>query len=139
MPVKGMSQVRSKLADVFEKIAGPMTEDTIVEVLIIGGGYADQLTPMATSTLVNSRYRRVERTADGWTGRYGYTAAYAAAVHDAPGTLKGQNMPRYPKTLGNVWDGALGPNGAEPEFLTKGFERDGLAEIKAAILRNMKL
>lgn len=139
MPVKGMKQVRSKLADVFEQIAGPMTERTVTEILIIGGGYADALTPMAVGTLVNSRYRRIEKSADGWTGRYGYTAAYAAAVHDAPGTLKGQSVPRYPASLGNVWDGSGGPNSAEPDFLTKGFERDGLADIKAAILRNMKI
>jgi hypothetical protein len=139
MPAKGIGQVKSKLAKVFEKIAGPMTEQTITEILIIGGGAADALTPMATGTLANSRYRRIEKTAAGWTGRYGYTAAYALPVHQAPGTLKGQSVPRYPKTLGNVWDNGERPNGAEPEFLTKGFERDGLADIKAAILRNMKI
>lgn len=139
MPAKGMQAVRSKLAKVFEDIAGPMTEQTLTEILIIGGGYADTLTPIATSTLVNSRYRELKQTSDGWTGRYGYTAAYAAAVHDKPGTLKGQNVPRNPASLGNVWDGGLGPNSAEPDFLRKGFERDGLADIKDAIVRNMKL
>lgn len=139
MPAKGMSAVRSKLAATFEKIAGPMTEDCITTVLIIGGGYADILTPMALSTLVNSRFRRVERSVSGWQGRYGYTAAYAAAVHEKPGTLKGTNTARSPATLGNVWDGAGGPNSAEPGFLTKGFERDGLQEIKAAIKETMKL
>lgn len=139
MPAKGMSAVRSKLAATFEKITGPMTESCITTVLIIGGGYADALTPMALGTLVNSRFRRVERTADGWTGRYGYTAAYASAVHEKPGTLKGTNTPRSPATLGNVWDGSMGSNGAEPGFLTKGFERDALADIKAAIVQEMKL
>lgn len=139
MPVKGMSAVRSKLTDTFEKIAGPMTENCITTVLIIGGGYADVLTPMALGTLVNSRFRKVERTGDGWMGTYGYTAAYAAAVHEKPGTLKGTNTPRSPATLGNVWDGSGGANSAEPHFLTKGFERDGLAEIKDAINREMQL
>lgn len=139
MPTKGMSAVRSKLAATFEKIAGPMTENCITTVLIIGGGYADVLTPMALGTLVNSRFRKVERTADGWSGRYGYTAAYAAAVHEKPGTLKGTNTPRSPATLGNVWDASGGPNSGEPHFLTKGFERDGLAEIIAAIEREMKI
>lgn len=134
MPAKGMNRVRSNLAKIFADIAGPMTEKTVTEVLIIGGGYADAITPMATGTLLNSRFRRVERSASGYTGRYGYTAAYAGYVHEAPGTLKGQLVPRYPSTLGNVW----GPD-AEPEFLRKGFERDGLADIKAAIIRNMKV
>lgn len=139
MPAKGMNAVRNKLAATFEKIAGPMTEDCITTVLIIGGGYADALTPMAIGTLVNSRFRKVERSAHGWTGRYGYTAAYAAAVHEKPGTLKGTNTPRSPASLGNVWDGASGANGAEPHFLTKGFEREGLQEIKTAIKETMKL
>lgn len=139
MPAKGMNAVRSKLAATFEKITGPMTEDCITTVLIIGGGYADALTPMALSTLVNSRFRKVERSAGGWQGRYGYTAAYAAAVHEKPGTLKGTSTPRSPATLGNVWDNSMGPNGAEPGFLTKGFERDGLQEIKQAIQETMKL
>lgn len=139
MPAKGMNAVRSKLKSTFEKIAGPMTENAITTALIIGGGYADALTPMALGFLVNSRFRKVEKTAEGWTGRYGYTALYAAAVHEAPGTLKGTNTPRSPASLGNVWDGAGGANGAEPGFLTKGFERDGLADIKAAIEREMKI
>lgn len=139
MPARGMNTVRSKLAQIFEDIAGPMTEETITNVLIVGGGYADALTPMAIGTLVNSRFREIERNANGWTGRYGYTAKYAAAVHEAPGTLKGTDTPRYPASLGNVWDGALGPNGAEPGFLTKGFERDGLEDIKAVIKKSMQL
>lgn len=139
MPVKGMNAVRNNLKAVFDEIAGPMTENCLTTVLIIGGGYADALTPMALSTLVNSRFRRVERNGDGWTGRYGYTAAYAAAVHEKPGTLKGTNTPRSPATLGNVWDNSMGANGAEPGFLTKGFERDGLADIKDAIKREMQL
>lgn len=139
MPVKGMNAVRNNLKAVFDEIAGPMTENCITTVLIIGGGYADALTPMALSTLVNSRFRKVERTGNGWSGRYGYTAAYAAAVHEKPGTLKGTNTPRSPATLGNVWDNGYGANAAEPEFLTKGFERDGLADIKDAIRETMKL
>lgn len=139
MPAKNVNAVRSKLAATFDKITGPMTENCITTVLIIGGGYADILTPRALGTLVNSRFRKVERSGDGWSGRYGYTAAYASAVHEKPGTLKGTNTPRSPATLGNIWDGAGGPNSAEPGFLIKGFERDGLAKIKDAIEREMKL
>lgn len=139
MPAKGVDSVRRKLKAVFDDITGPMTEQCLTTVLIIGGGYADALTPMALGTLVNSRFRRVEQTPDGWTGRYGYTAAYASAVHEKPGTLKGTNTPRHPESLGNVWDSGLGPNGGEPRFLEKGFERDGLADIKDAIRREMQL
>lgn len=139
MPIRGVEQVKKNLQAVFDRIQGPMTEKTITTVLIIGGGYADILTPMALGTLVNSRFRKVERSAIGWTGRYGYTAAYASAVHEKPGTLKGTNTPRSPASLGDVWDGSGGSNSAEPGYLAKGFERDGLEDIKAAILREMKL
>ena len=139
MPAKGVNRVRSALKETFDRIGGPMTEQAVTNALIIGGGHADALTPMALGFLINSRFRRVEKSGDGWTGRYGYTAVYAAAVHDAPGTLKGTNTPRNPTSLGNVWDGPNGPNSAEPEFLVKGFERDGLEEIKASIKRDMQL
>jgi len=65
------------------------------------------------------------------TGRVGYTASYAARVNAAGGTLKGK--PR-PDGSGNYWD----PD-AEPYFLRKGFERDGIADIKATIQRGYKL
>lgn len=141
-----MSAVRSQLAATFEKITGPMTEKCITTVLIIGGGYADTMTPVDLGNLVNSRFRRVEKTADGWTGRYGYTADYAAAVHALSAKLKGQprssvksfntksGATAFASQSGNFWD----PMG-EPQWLTKGFEREGLADIKAAIVREMKL
>lgn len=153
MPVKNMGPVRSKLKATFEEIAGPMTEECITTVLIIGGGYADALTPIDLGTLVNSRFRSVKKVGDGWHGQYGYTAKYAAAVHDMSGKLKGQPRedfgmtsnrsefgPKMPEAFGggshtgNYWD----PMG-EPQWLTKGFERDGLAEIKDAIKREMQL
>src|SRR5690606_1839482 len=139
MPAKGMTQVKSNLTKLFETIAGPMTEKTVTEVISIGGLYADLLTPIDTSNLINSRYRSVTRTAEGWTGKYGYTAKDAAAVHGMSGKLKGQPRehfgmtsnrsefgPKKPEAfgggtgVGNYWD----PD-AEPEFLRKGFERDG--------------
>lgn len=143
--------MRSNLAKIFADIAGPMTEKTITEVLIIGGGYADAITPVDIGTLLNSRFRIVEKTTDGYQGRYGYTAEYALWVHNLPGALRGK--PRssvkafntasgstgFASESGNFWDSPSGPGKGEPQWLTKGFERDGLADIKAAIIRNMKV
>ena len=67
----------------------------------------------------------------------GYTAAYAAAVHDAKGTLKGTNTPRSASdpSRGNVWD----PD-AEPGFLRKAFEdSDARRDIDSIIERHMKI
>lgn len=136
-----------------EKIGKKMTEKAITEVLIIGEGYAASLTPMDSGTLLQSMYREVKNTDGRVTGRVGFTANYAAAVHAMPGTLKGQPRSHFGRTRnysdagpmpsvsfgggtgkGNYWD----PD-AEPEFLKKAFERDGRADIQATFKRYMKL
>lgn len=128
----------------FVQNVGRVTEKTLNEIIIIGSQYAAAITPIDTSTLINSQYREVYQKADGkWQGVVGYTAGYALYVHNASGKLKGQ--PRssvesftttsgkvaFASDKGNFWD----PD-AEPKFLVKGFERDGAAEIRALILRN---
>lgn len=153
MPIRGADRVRQNMAAMFKQIKGPMTERTLTEVLIIGGGYADSMTPVDLGNLLNSRFREVRQVGNKWVARYGYTARYAAAVHGLSAKLKGQPRahfgmtgnqssvgPQMPRAFGggsetgNYWD----PD-AEPEWLTKGFERDGLDDIKAAIKRNMQL
>lgn len=139
------NNVRSNLKKLIEEIRGPMSEKTITTALIVGGMYADLLTPQDTGNLLRSRFREVVKSTNGWIGKYGYTANYAAAVHGASGKLKGQPRAHFGKTKagqefgggtqkGNYWD----PN-AEPEFLTKGFERDGLAKIKQVIIQGMSI
>lgn len=134
MPSRGIKEAKAATAKLVGRIAGDLTERTITEILIIGAGEAAVLTPVATSLLINSQYRQVTQVAGGVKGRVGYTAEYAAAVNAAKGTLIGTNTPRSPATLGNVWD-----PGAEPDFLRKGFEREGADAIKAAIKRGMAL
>jgi hypothetical protein len=137
--------VRKNLKALTQKISGPMSQKVITQVLIIGGMYADLITPIDTGNLLRSRFREVTPQGNGWVGRYGYTASYAAAVHGMSGKLKGQPRAHFGKTkagqefgggtgVGNYWD----PN-AEPEFLTKGFERDGLAAIKPVIIKGMSV
>lgn len=75
------------------------------QALILGASEASVLTPIATSTLLNSQYRRVERDGEKVVGSVGYTAEYALAVHD----------PDNPQSFRRA--------SAEKEFLRKGFER----------------
>lgn len=144
MPVKGIEQTKRRMRETFQRIAGPMTERTIMEILIIGSGAAALLTPVDTSNLINSQYRVTGDGPLGKWGRVGYTAAYAAAVHAMSGKLRGQPRADFGTTragvsfgggtgVGNYWD----PR-AEPQFLAKGFERS-IPAIKAAIERGMKL
>lgn len=131
MPIKGLGAAKKLLSSTVNRIRGRLSEQTVAEICIIGAGYASTLTPVDTSTLINSQFRRIEHRVTGVYGLVGYTAAYAAAVNAAKGTLAGQ--PR-PGNRGTYW-----APGGEPDFLRKGFERDGKADIEAAVRRGMKL
>lgn len=144
MAKKG-TNVRRNLKALTQKITGPMSEKVVTQALIVGGMYADLLTPQDTGNLLRSRYREVTKVGNGWVGQYGYTAAYAAAVHGMSGKLDGQPRADFGTTrAGKSFGGGTGkgkywdPN-AEPEFLTKGFERDGLEKIKAVIIKGMQV
>lgn len=149
--LKGIESVRKNFSKTIEEIRGPRTRKVLEAVLIEGAANAAAITPILNSDLINSQYRDVEVTVNGMRGEVGYGVFYAAAVHDAPGTLKGQPRedfgmtsnrssygPTIPKAFGggtgNYWD----PD-AEPEFLTKGFERDGLAAIKMIVSGGYKI
>lgn len=135
MPVSGLKEAKRKTAEIVGRITGELSERTVTEILIIGAGYASVSTPVATSLLINSQYRQVSSDGSGVHGRVGYTAAYAAAVENAKGTLLGTNTPRSPATLGKVWD-----PGAKPHFLRDGFESaEARSDIEAAVKRGMAL
>ena len=112
--VKGVQQTNAALSRLVGKITTTTTHTALTKALMIGRQYATMLTPVDTSNLINSVFLRVDPSATGFTGRVGYTAAYAPFVHDDG-----------PKN----WQ----KPGAEDEFLKKGFERDGRAEITAAL------
>lgn len=137
MPAKGMKNAKEAIQKILAQIAGPMTETAVTEVLIVAAGYAATMTPIETSNLINSQYRSVVKNGDKVVGTLGYTANYAAAVHDAKGVLLGKNVLRSKKnpSRGVVW----APDG-EPEFLRKAFEgADARADIDATIKRRMKI
>ena len=110
--------VNAKFKAVLARIGGEQTERSITQMLIQAGSYSAELTPIATSFLINSQFREVYREDGSWVGELGYGAEYAAFVHDKPGTLLGSGVLRSPSRDGVVW----GPN-AEPEFLSKGVRK----------------
>ncbi|WP_313397143.1 hypothetical protein [Stutzerimonas nitrititolerans] len=116
MPVKGIERVRKGFKVSVDRIASSTTEGAVYSILSQGAALAQTMTPIDTSNLINSQYApQIDVQRGKVTGNVGYTAEYAGAVHDAPGTLAGQ-----PRANGNgdYWD----PN-AEPGFLEKGFEQ----------------
>jgi hypothetical protein len=76
----------------------------MTQALILGASEASALTPIDTSTLLNSQYKKVDAQAGRIVGTVGYTAAYALPVHD----------PDNPQNFRRA--------SAEKEFLKHGFE-----------------
>lgn len=76
-------------------------------------------TPVDEGNLRASAYTETSRTSTGARATIGYTAEYAAWVHEAPGTLKGKPRPKKAGSNANrgfFWDPQ---NRAEPKFLQK--------------------
>ena len=132
MAIKGMAQVRSNVRRQLTLAIPSHAERAMHIATSIIGGYATLMTPVDTSNLINSQYRIVKNTGTKVVAAIGYTAKYAAAVHEKPGTLRGAGVMR-PSGRGNYWD----PD-AEPKFLSKAGD-ENLAEIDQAVERAMKL
>lgn len=116
MPVKGIQRVKRRYKAVVKEISQQRSERAVRAILSQGGAMAARMTPVDTSTLINSQYApQIAIAAGSVRGHLGYTAEYAFFVHQAPGKLAGQ--PRSGKR-GNYWD-----PGAEPGFMVKGFEK----------------
>lgn len=133
MAVKGVSKVNKNIRNKINQINNIISPRTMQQVMITGMTFVARITPIDTSNLINSQYRELTPTPKGWNGKVGYTANYAAYVNNAKGTLKGKKRTGK-KSKGNYWD----PN-AEPNFINKGFERDGKEAIEKVIRDGYKI
>lgn len=118
--VKGVSQAKKNLNALVGDIQGRKVVRSMQSALIIGGSQAALYTPIDTSTLINSQFREITVNGNRVTGRVGYSANYAAYVHD----------PSVPQNFRRAT--------ARKEFLTKGFE-DTQRQIDAVIAKEMSL
>lgn len=91
----------------------------VTQALILGASEASVMTPVDTSTLLNSQFRNVAKEGSKIVGTVGYTAEYAADVHD-PNIKQ-----RFRRST------------AEKEFLRKGFE-EAEPNIRAVITGAIK-
>lgn len=145
--VKGISQAKKKVNDIINDVKGRKVIRALQSVMILIGARAAYYTPIDTSTLINSQFREIDAGGVFIRGRIGYSANYAAYVHEASGKLKGQPRahfgvtsnrssvgPQKPKEFGggtgkgNYWD----PH-AEPQFLTRGANEE--REAVDAVMR----
>lgn len=118
--VKGIGQAKKNLNALVGDIQGRKVVRAMQSALIIGGSQAALYTPIDTSTLINSQFREITVNGNRVTGRVGYSANYAAYVHD----------PNVPQNFRRAT--------ARKEFLTKGFE-DTQRQIDAVIAKEMSL
>lgn len=91
----------------------------VTQALILGASEASVMTPVDTSTLLNSQFRRVDKEGSRIVGTVGYTAEYARYVHD----------PNVKQVFRR--------STAEKEFLRKGFE-EAEPNIRAVITGAIK-
>lgn len=130
--VTGIDEANAKLQGELKKL-GRLSERFVTKSMISISAQTLPMIPIDTSFLVNSEYRKVKERLGGYEGEIGYGAFYAAYVHDAPGTLKGQPRPdRDGIEQGVYW----GPDG-EPGFLAKGVEAFIEDELDALIRQEL--
>lgn len=143
--IRGEGEVINRLRHELELMGGEKAKRAITEMLIQAGAYSATITPVDTSNLINSQYRKVTMTGDKVVGELGYGAFYALYVHRASMKLKGQPRADFGVTRagvafgggsgqGRYWD----PNG-ENKFLAKGIEEMLTNDADAIIKRVMGL
>lgn len=102
--VRGIRQAKANLDRIINDVQGRKVVRAIQSAMLIGSAQATLYTPIDTSTLINSQSREITANGVRVTGRVGYTASYAAYVHD----------PNIPQNFRRAT--------ARKEFLSKGFE-----------------
>lgn len=117
MPAKlrGVRQVVERTSQIVDEIIATKAVRAMKSATYIIRTESATLTPIDTSTLINSQFDAVEVNGTRITGKIGYSAKYALYVHNASGKLAGK-----PRSNGN---GTYWSPGGEPQFLTKAAQR----------------
>lgn len=119
--VKGTQDCINQLNSIIGDVQSRKAVRAIQSALIIGSTRAAIYIPIGkTSNLINSQYREILIDGSRLIGRVGYTANYAAYVHDPNRPMK------FRRTT------------AKKEFLYKGFE-DEKATIDEVIRQELRL
>lgn len=137
--VKGVKRVSNNINRMIDSFEGRRTVRAVYSALYYIGVESAVKVPVDTSTLLNSQFRDVVVNGTRITGKIGYSAKYAAAVHEAKGIHLGTRTPRpvdpgqKPGSRGNIWDKT-----GEPKFLEKPAE-DARGKVHDIIVKEMSL
>lgn len=113
--IKGINEAIARTSQIVDEITAVKVVRALKSATYIIRTESATITPIETSTLINSQFDTIEVNGTRVTGKVGYSANYALYVHNASGKLKGQ--PR-PSGKGVYWG-----SHAEPKFLTKAAEK----------------
>ena len=113
--LKGVNEAIARTSQIVDKIIATKAVRALKSATYIIRTESATLTPIDTSTLINSQFDTVEVSGTRITGKVGYSAKYALYVHNASGKLAGK-----PRSNGN---GTYWSPGGEPQFLTKAAQR----------------
>lgn len=136
----GLNGILKNLGKEIDKIQGATLKGIRKSTLVVQEDSMDR-TPVDFGVLRGSAFSQAEMQGTKAVGRIGYTAKYAAWVHEMPGTLKGKPRGHFGQTRTTSVFGAAVPgqkfgggsgkgfywDGGEPKFLQKAlFENTGL-------------
>ena len=128
--LKGINEAIARTSQIVGEIIATKAVRAMKSATYIIRTESATLTPIDTSTLINSQFDTVEVSGMRITGKVGYSAKYALYVHNASGKLAGK-----PRSNGN---GTYWSPGGEPQFLTKAAQRTKDL-VDGVIKKEMKL
>jgi len=112
------ARITNKLPQFADAVERKATR-AVTKVVITGAAHASVLTPIDSSNLLNSQFKRIVSHGSKVIGIVGYTAGYAAPVHD-PDVKQTFRRPT-----------------AQKEFLRKGFEESETL-LRSIVAQEMK-
>lgn len=119
MPAKAgktPEHLKSNYSAFVGRMTGPKTKSCLAKVLSAGMTNAKEYAPIEYGTLINSAFRNISETPNGWRGVCGFTVYYALPLHGSD-TYTPLWNPRPPEDKkGPAWNPF-----ATPRFLELGF------------------
>lgn len=135
---KGGKQLKQKYSTLVGKMTGPRTESAMAKVLSIGITGAKEFTAMEYSTLINSSFRRINKTKTGVVGVAGFSAGVTAGGFNYALWLH-ENTKWKPRPASEKSGPGYNPN-ASPKYLERGFtDKNQVAMMNKAIGSSYKL
>lgn len=118
--ITGIEESKRNLTALINDVNSRKVVRAMQSALLVGAAQASLFTPIDTATLLNSQFREIMINGSRLTGRVGYSANYAAYVHD----------PSNPQNFRRAT--------ARKEFLRRGFD-DSRDEIDMVVKRELSL